>query len=257
VTASVGLPGLEPSTAWAEEANKSREFYELRTFVIDTEDAQKLVHTYVEMALVPALGRAGLDRIGVFTRIAQSDEAKDHSVDLLIPYRSLETLGTLNDVLFEDKAYVKAAAPYFARPMKSPAAARMPSRLMHAFRGMPVLELPKESKESSARLFELRIYESHHEDAARRKVDMFNEGEIDIMREVGLAPVFYGETLISDDVPNLTYMLSAPDMEAHQAHWKAFGAHPEWTRMKAMDKYKDTVSKITKRFLAPASCSQI
>ena len=63
----------------------------------------------------------------------------------------------------------------------------------------------------------LRIHESHNKDKARRKVAMFNDGEINIMREVKLAPVFYGETLISNDVPNLTYMLSGADLETHQS----------------------------------------
>ena len=46
---------------------------------------------------------------------------------------------------------------------------------MKAFSGMPVLEVP--SKASKTRLLELRIYESQHEDAALRKVEMFNKGE--------------------------------------------------------------------------------
>ena len=119
------------------------------------------------------------------------------------------------------------------------------------------MELPSYSTQNKPRLFELRTYESHHADAAWRKVEMFNKGEIDIMRDVKLAPVFYGEMLVGHDVPNLTYMLSAPDMEAHKAHWKGFGGHPEWQRMKKIERYKGTVSKITKRYLSPTEYSQI
>jgi len=71
------------------------------------------------------------------------------------------------------------------------------------------------------------------------------------------SPVFYGETLIGSDVPNLVYMLSADDMESHQSHWTAFLAHPTWERMKGMEKYKDTVSKIKNWFLEPTSYSQM
>ena len=86
---------------------------------------------------------------------------------------------------------------------------------------------------------------------------MFDTGETQVMRDTGLAPVFFGETLIGPDVPNLTYMLSAANEEEHKAHWKAFMVHPEWQRMKKLPKYKDTVSKITNYFLVPADCSQI
>ncbi|MEQ9406659.1 MAG: NIPSNAP family protein [Fuerstiella sp.] len=126
---------------------------------------------------------------------------------------------------------------------------------MRAFAGMPVLELP--STASPERLLELRIYESNNEQKARLKVEMFNEGEIDIMRDVKLAPVFFGETLISDDLPNLTYILSADNAEIHRQHFQDFLKHPDWDRMKRLEKYKGTVSKIISITLSPATCSQI
>ena len=122
---------------------------------------------------------------------------------------------------------------------------------------MPVIEMPEQTAEGQPRVFELRIYESHTEEKAALKVDMFNSGEIQVMRDTHLGPVFFGEALIGDDVPNLAYMLSAADRDAHKEHWKAFGDHPEWNRMKAMPKYKDTVSAITNLFLAPTAYSQI
>jgi len=103
----------------------------------------------------------------------------------------------------------------------------------------------------------LRIYESPNEDKARLKVEMFNEGEMDIMREVKLGPVFYGETLISGDVPNLTYMLSGDNLESHQEHWKGFIGHPEWDRIKKIKRYAGTVSKVTNVMLAPTKYSDI
>ncbi|MDP6045061.1 MAG: NIPSNAP family protein, partial [Phycisphaerae bacterium] len=107
------------------------------------------------------------------------------------------------------------------------------------------------------RIFEVRVYESHNEDAARRKVHMFNNGETQLMRDVKLGPVFFGEMLIGGNVPNLTYMLSAPSMDAHKEHWKAFGGHPTWKKMRVMPLYKGTVSKIYNYFLKPLKCSQI
>ena len=77
------------------------------------------------------------------------------------------------------------------------------------------------------------------------------------MRDVKLAPLFYGETLIGNDVPNRTYMLTAPNMEAHDAHWNGFRTHPKWQVMKKIERYKNTVSKINRWYLAPTDYSQL
>jgi hypothetical protein len=104
---------------------------------------------------------------------------------------------------------------------------------------------------------ELRIYESRNEDLARRKVEMFNTGEIQLMQDVELGPVFFGESLGAADMPNLVYMLSAENEEAHKEHWQGFLAHPDWARMKDLPRYADTVSKITSILLRPAEGSDI
>src|SRR5207247_2483543 len=100
-------------------------------------------------------------------------------------------------------------------------------------------------------------YESHSEAKALKKVEMFNAGEIGAMKEVGLAPVFYGQALIGPNLPHLTYMLSGETREAHKEHFKVFGTHPVWQKLKNDPQYADTVSKITSRFLVPSACSQI
>ena len=117
--------------------------------------------------------------------------------------------------------------------------------------------MPAYCREKKPRLFEMRTYESYSEVKARKKVDMFNAGEIDTMREVGLGPIFYGQTLVGRDLPHLMYMTSGENQEIHQQHWDAFGKHPVWMKLKADPQYADTVSKITKRFLVPTAYSQV
>ncbi len=122
---------------------------------------------------------------------------------------------------------------------------------------MPKIELPSYSRNKEPRIFEIRTYESYSEAKAQKKVDMFNDGEIDIMREVNMGPVFYGQALIGADLPHLTYMLSAENREAHKQHWDAFIKHPNWKKMSSDPQYADTVSKISNHFLAPTPYSQI
>jgi len=236
------------------EGERQQEYYELRVYRTTDADKKERVDRYLESALVPALGRMGLDRIGVFTNM---DEPDDHSIYVLIPYSTLDRFSAVNPTLLADSEYQAAASEYFAAPKDDPVFTRIQSRFYKAFAEIPTIEMPEQTAQKRPRVFELRIYESHTEEKAALKVDMFNSGEIQVMRDTQLSPVFFGEALIGDDVPNLAYMLSAADRDAHGAHWKAFGEHPEWIRMKAMPKYEDTVSTITNIFLSPTAYSQI
>ncbi|MDG1872813.1 MAG: NIPSNAP family protein [Mariniblastus sp.] len=238
----------------AANSNADQEYYEIRVYKIYDFDKQQAAESYLENALVPALNRMGLDRIGVFTNLGDEN---DHSMYMLIPYPSVEKFTAMNETLAADKEYQAASANYFARKLKDPVFDRIESRFLKAFSGMPVIETPAVSKEKKERIFELRLYQSHTEDHARRKVKMFNEGEIQIMRDTELGPVFFGETLIGPDVPNLVYMLSSSDEESHKQHWKSFLGHPEWKRIKDLEEYKGTVSKIQKWFLQPTKYSQL
>ncbi|MBN1292882.1 MAG: NIPSNAP family protein, partial [Candidatus Latescibacteria bacterium] len=233
---------------------KKQEYYELRIYRTTDADKMKVLGDYLDKALIPALGRLGLDRIGVFTNMDTTD---DYSMYLLIPYPILELFASVNPKLLVDTKYQNASKNYFAAPKDDPVFTRIQSKLYRAFEGMPVIEMPQQTAGNKPRIFELRIYESHTEEKAALKVDMFNSGEMQVMRDTELAPVFYGEALIGDDLPHLAYMLSASDRETHKAHWAKFGDHPEWLRMKVMPKYKDTVSKITNFFLIPTAYSQI
>lgn len=251
IAAAAALTVSDSAPVSAADKPALREFYELRIFRNQAAAKQKVVVDFVETALCPALNRQGVDRIGIF----QNVDEKDASVFVVIPYASLDQMAMQNDKLEKDEAYHKAAADYFSLPVKDAAFTRIESRLLRAFKGMPVLESP--ANESDSRLVELRIYESHNEHLAKLKVEMFNEGEIGIMKDVKLAPVFFGETLISNDVPNLTYMLSADSDEAHKEHWDAFRKHPEWDRMKKLKRYEGSVSRIVSITMKPTAGSQI
>ena len=104
---------------------------------------------------------------------------------------------------------------------------RFDSSLLLAFDGHAKMILPSKDQ----KLFELRIYEGYSEDAVRRKVKMFNEGEIDIFKDVKLPSVFYSENIAGKNLPALTYMAAYADMEERDKVWKAFSAHPEWQKM--------------------------
>ena len=212
-----------------------------------------MLDAYLSKAFIPAVRRLGCGPVGVFAEAAKEDVQK---VFILVVHKNAEAVAALPLKLAADAEYVKSAGDYLAAKAADPVYQRIESSLLLAIGGMPKL-VPYDA--SKPRLFNLRIYESHNERAAAKKVEMFEKGEIEIFKKVGLTPVFFASSVIGGAQPNLTYMLVFPDEAERQASWNRFRAHPDWLRLKAIPEYadKEIVSKITNYILTPAAYSEI
>jgi hypothetical protein len=243
----------------AEEEGNSTELYELKRYTLEADKADKLpiLDTYLSTALLPALKRLGIGPVGVFVEKKPDDKKKDVvMVYVLTVYSSGEQLLGLSGRLAGDGAYTEAAGAYLNAPADKAVYKRIDSSLLRPIEGLAHLQKPDTSH---PRLFNLRIYESHNERAAKKKIEMFNKAELAIFRRVGLTPVFFGETLVGSTMPNLTYMLVFPDEAGRKTAWDRFRADPEWLKLKAIPEYadKEIVSNITNLILTPTSYSQI
>lgn len=254
-SAASTLGGLKLSAAAGGEGNKApREFYELRAYRLKPGASHTALDGYLEKTFIPALNARGIKAVGVFTE----PEAKDGpAVWVLIPHASLDSVLRVTAEVNFDPAVQASGAEYLNAPKNQPAFDRLDSWLLLAFTGMPQLAVPELKKQGKDRILEMRTYESHNELKARKKIDMFNAGEIELMQQLEMSPVFYGEALVGRDLPHLTYMLCGPDRETHAQHWKAFFDHPVWLKLKNDPQYADTVSKVTSRFFVPTAYSQI
>jgi hypothetical protein len=236
----------------------AREYYELRRYLLRRGPQQQLVDDYWRTAAIPAMQRAGLGPIGVFNVMIGPESP---TLYVLITHRTLDGIAALSDTLAADAEYQRAAAAYLSSPAANPAFVRVETSLMRSLAGQPQLALPFGGGDAGrrARIFELRTYESHSEQAARKKIEMFNTGEMAIFRKAGLQPVFFGETLIGSLMPNLTYMLVYEDMAAHDREWAAFSADPAWRTLSTTPGFTDPeiVENITNLYLRPAAYSQI
>ena len=123
---------------------------------------------------------------------------------------------------------------------------------------MPKMQAPSLTGNKTERVYELRSYESATERLYRQKVKMFNEGgEIALFRRLEFNAVFYAEVLAGSHMPNLMYMTSFNNMAERDAHWKQFGADPEWNKLKVVPEYQNTVSKNEPVLLNPAEFSEL
>lgn len=261
LTSSLAASGLALSpvlrTGAAESSDKpAREYYELRRYHLRRGPKQKLFDDFYRQAYLPAMNRIGVGPIGVFNVATGPDSP---SAYVLVPHKSLESFAMAGDRLRADAEYQKAGADFINAPATDPAFVRVESSLLVAFEGVPKLEVPAAAAGNKPRIFELRTYESHSKKANKKKIEMFNVGEIAIFRRAGLQPVFFGETLIGSKLPNLTYMLTFENMAARDKNWGAFGSDPEWRKLSATPGYTDPeiVSNISNLFLRPAPYSQI
>jgi len=175
----------------------------------------------------------------------------------LATYPSFASIETIHAAFAADQEFSKGWDAY--NNISDPAYVRMESTLLRAFDGMPALEVPPTTPQRAARIFELRTYESVNEKASRRKIKMFEDGEIAVFRRLSMAPVFFGQSIIGRNLPSLTYMLSFDDLAARDRLWRAFGADPEWQKLRVQPGLSDAeiVSNITNTILRPLPFSPI
>lgn len=244
------------SAAADESASANGQYYELRLYHLRRGLQMDLFDRFCREAGIPALNRAGIAQVGVFSVMVGPDSP---TMFMLLAHPSLESIATTWVRVDADAEYQKAGADFINAPAENPAYMRVESSLMVAFDGLPKLEVPSFPGGGASRIFELRTYESHSRKAHLKKVEMFNRGEIAIFRKSGLLPVFFGRTLIGSRLPNLTYMLGFENSAAREKAWSAFGADDDWKKLRSTPGYTDAeiVTDISNLLLRPAPYSQI
>jgi hypothetical protein len=243
---------LSSKSLAAESPTGAKEFYELRLYHLRRGPMQKRFDDFYKNAAIPAMNRAGIEKVGVFSAFIGADMPTMYA---LLPHKSMEAFAASQERVRADEQFQKAGAEFINTAPTDPSYVRVESSLMVAFEGMPKLEAP----EKKSRIFELRTYEAHSKKANKKKIEMFNNGEIAIFRRTGLAPVFFGETIVGTKMPNLTYMLVFENMAAHDANWAKFGGDPGWKKLSGTAGYTDSeiLTNITNVFLRPTAYSQI
>ena len=240
------------STALADHHNEGKQYIELRYYTANSTDAANELDSYLVEALVPALNRIGYKSVGVLREEKPSAEPLRLVV---IAHNKIDDFAGLNQKLANDETYQSAASSYMKKNKKETPLVRIRTELLYSFDCWPALKDPTEGREE--KIYELRIYESTNEHFGNLKVEMFNSGEVPIFLDSGITPVFMGQAIAGDVMPNLTYMTVYDDQEAKDKGWDNFRNHPDWKTLSANPKYKGTVSQIHKINLVAVKGSQL
>ncbi len=236
-------------------AESKKAIIELRQFqlrnTVDGMGSRTIEH--LGKSYLPALRRAGSGPVGMFSSVISPDSPY---VLVVSSFPNLAAWDEAHEKLNQDKQFEKERDGYRAR---GSGYVRMETTLLRGFDSVPDVMVPPRDEKRAPRVFELRTYESHNVATLKRKIGMFNEGEIAIFRRLNMLPVFFGETIVGRKMPNLTYMLAFDDLAAREKSWKAFGGDPEWQKMRAQPGLTDPeiVSNITNSIVQPLPQSEI
>src|SRR5579871_2699907 len=89
----------------------AREFYQLRVYRFKGVEQQRRTEAYLQKALIPALHRLGIAKVGVFKPL-ETDSTYEKRLFVLIPYKSLDVFEKLPGKLSNDKTYLADGADY-------------------------------------------------------------------------------------------------------------------------------------------------
>lgn len=244
-------------TGAAGAAPGSNAIFELRWFFLrnGADDQARRTRAFLEHGLAPALRQSGIATAAFFEPVIG---AESPFVLMVTSYPDFAAYYRVSRQLMSAEAsnesLEKARHEYYAGG--APSYVRMEVSLLRAFDGMPQAEV---KAGPSPRIFELRTYESNNFHTLKRKIKMFNDAEIAIFRKTGITPVFFGETLVGRNMPNLTYMAAFDSLAAREAAWRRFSTDQAWLDLRAKPGNADAeiVSNISNSILRPLPFSAI
>ena len=236
--------------------DKPLSIYEFRYYHLrNTLDNQRTRLTdFLVKSALPAMQKAGAGPVGLFT----SSLGPDTPLMLMIAsYPGLAGFEQARTKILSNQEFMKAATEFYNAPGLP--YQRVESQLIQAFQSMPQIEVPPVAEGKPPRLFELRTYESNTPVSLRKKIGMFENGEIAIFRKTGLNPVLFGESIVGRNMPNLTYMLWHDNLAAREANWRNFATSAEWRALSKTPGLSDgeVVSNISTVLLSPVNGSPI
>jgi hypothetical protein len=238
----------------APGAGAKNAIYELRYFHLRNGAQIQRTADFLSKYYLPAAQRAGIGPLGFFNALIGEQSP---FVLALTSYANWAAMETGMEKMAADKEFQKGFGEY--NSAGEPGYIRMENSVLRAFDSIPGIEVPASEGNRAPRIFELRTYESPNVRASKTKIKMFDDAEIKIFRRCGMLPVFFGETLIGRNLPSLTYMLAYDDLAARDKVWRAFGADPEWQKLRATPGLTDPeiVSNISNSILRPMAFSPI
>lgn len=248
--------GLAASTAlgWAGWAatEKAKPYFEILVFRLQYGSQQIRMSNWAEKYLLPLVQKYSFGPVGFFNEQIGPNIPAFYS---LFSYPSLGGREELWEQVTQDPVWRKGWEKLESGD--EPPFYREDAWLLRATDYSPRLE-PTSSK-GDKRIYELRVYESPTYRQLRALHQRFSGPEIPIFHRSGIYPVFYAETDIGPNLPNLTYLTPFNSLAHREEAWRTFGNDPEWPPVlkASIERSGEIVRNITSVILTPTEFSML
>jgi hypothetical protein len=219
-------------------AKLPKDLYQVKVYRFRTSEQLQQLDAYLKDAYLPALHRAGIKQVGVFKPLS-NDTSASKSIYVWIPFTSEKKFLELDKELKKDQVYLSTSKSFREAPSTNPPFDRIESMLLEAFEGQKHFVLPAKKQGT---VFEWRSYESPTENLHEKKMLMFEKEEITLFKKLQFNTVFYAKVISGSRMPNFVYMPTFQSVDDRNAHWKTFGADPDWKSMQENPLYESKVS---------------
>jgi len=223
-----------------------KQIYEWRIYSLTGDGA--VLDDFFKDVLIPAYNRCDVS-VGAFSLYKQEEVEQRY---LLFVYPCLQTYNKVRQTVWNDEAFQEAARPFFEATAPDPVFSKYETYLCEAFDKIPEMRMPDKDRT----LFEYRNYYSPNDEANKRKIKMFNTGEIDLFDKAGINSVCYGEIFAGSRMPALIYLTWYKDEETRNIAWDVFGKNPDWQSMRSDPAFKNTATNNIVKLLSPMPYSQ-
>lgn len=220
----VGAAGLSQAAGGAD--GKTYRTYMFWQLFLKNGSQPQRIHDYLQKGLIPTLKRLKAGPVLVMEALVAPHMPQ---VAVVIGFKSMADVAAVHEAADKDAELTKLFETW--ERGEEPAAETQSSMILQATDYSPELVADKEPRKTP-RIFELRVYHSPTVRQLRALHERFAGPEIRIFHRVGVHPVLYTNTVIGPNVPNLTYLIPFDNLDAREKAWNAFGADPEWQKVR-------------------------
>jgi len=212
-----------PAGAATEQKTK---FYVLDQFYLKNGTQPGRINEFMSKAYLPVVSK-----VHAGPRICMEALVAAHMPQfaLITGYGSLEELSSLHVTLVQQEEFLKAFQGWESDA--EPPYEHCTSSLLEATGYSPEI-VPLDPPPKPPRILELRTYHSPTWRQLRALHERFSGSEIKIFHRCGVHPLLYTTMIFGANLPNLTYLIPFDNLAAREKAWAAFGADPEWIKVR-------------------------
>ena len=218
-------PGVEAADT---AAGKKTGFYVMENFYMKNGSQMPRLHEYLSKGAIPSLRKAhGGPVIALEALVA----AHMPQVCVLTGFSSLDEMWKVHGNVTTDESWLAKYRAWEDEP--EPPYENRSGTLLQATPYSPEIEPAATEARKTPRIFELRVYHSPTGRQLQALHERFAGPEIKIFHRCGIHPVLYSSTVFGQAMPNLTYLIPFESLAEREKAWAAFGADPEWQKVRA------------------------